>query len=226
MEEGRIKVKVGGLLSILPGIRSAVGMIDGQIPADVQPDVRELDRDVRPQALRLDPVEHLAVGGDDRAGLRLVAYALAEQRRVREEAALVQPPQDRDRVVERFACDEPRGPEPEPVPLLVRRVFELVQQIHREGATILLVEQNAKLALSVSDHAYVLERGRVVLEGVSSELARDPRVQAAYLGGETGEGQPRFDFHRLDDPHRHRAGSMRAVLHPDLKGRRHLPPRR
>jgi branched-chain amino acid transport system ATP-binding protein len=74
-------------------------------------------------------------------------------------------------------------------PLLVRRVFELVQEIHREGATILLVEQNAKLALSVSDHAYVLERGRVVLEGPSTELARDPRVQAAYLGGETGEAR-------------------------------------
>jgi branched-chain amino acid transport system ATP-binding protein len=71
-------------------------------------------------------------------------------------------------------------------PLLVRRVFELVQAIHREGATILLVEQNAKLALSISDRAYVLERGRVVLEGPSAELAKDPRVQAAYLGGETG----------------------------------------
>jgi branched-chain amino acid transport system ATP-binding protein len=70
-------------------------------------------------------------------------------------------------------------------PLLVRRVFEIVQAIHREGTTILLVEQNAKLALAVSDRAYVLERGRIVLEGPSPELAEDPRVQAAYLGGET-----------------------------------------
>ena len=51
---------------------------------------------------------------------------------------------------------------------------------------MLLVEQNARLALQVSDHAYVLERGRIVLEGPSSELAADPRVQAAYLGGSTG----------------------------------------
>jgi branched-chain amino acid transport system ATP-binding protein len=69
-------------------------------------------------------------------------------------------------------------------PLLVQQVFEIVQGIHREGATILLVEQNARLALAVSDHAYVLERGRVVFEGPSRELAEDPRVRASYLGGE------------------------------------------
>jgi branched-chain amino acid transport system ATP-binding protein len=69
-------------------------------------------------------------------------------------------------------------------PLLVARIFELVEAIHREGATVLLVEQNARLALQVSDHAYVLERGRIVLEGPSSALAADPRVQAADLGGD------------------------------------------
>ncbi len=68
-------------------------------------------------------------------------------------------------------------------PILVQQVFEMVQAIHREGATILLVEQNARLALSVSDYAYVLERGRLVLEGRCADLATDPRVQAAYLGG-------------------------------------------
>jgi branched-chain amino acid transport system ATP-binding protein len=68
-------------------------------------------------------------------------------------------------------------------PLLVRQIFEMIEAIHREGTTILLVEQNARLALAVSDHAYVLERGRLVLEGPSRALAEDPRVQAAYLGG-------------------------------------------
>ncbi len=68
-------------------------------------------------------------------------------------------------------------------PILVQQVFDMVQAIHREGATILLVEQNARLALAVSDHAYVLERGRLVLEGRCADLATDPRVQAAYLGG-------------------------------------------
>ena len=67
-------------------------------------------------------------------------------------------------------------------PLLVQQVFESVQAIHREGATILLVEQNARLALAVSHDAYVLERGLVVLHGPSRELAADPRVQSAYLG--------------------------------------------
>jgi branched-chain amino acid transport system ATP-binding protein len=69
-------------------------------------------------------------------------------------------------------------------PLLVRRIFEVVEDIHREGTTILLVEQNAKLALEVSDHACVLERGEIALEGPARELARDPRVHAAYLGGD------------------------------------------
>ena len=68
-------------------------------------------------------------------------------------------------------------------PILVQQVFEMVQAIHREGATILLVEQNARLALAISDHAYVLEHGRLVLEGRSADLTSDPRVQAAYLGG-------------------------------------------
>jgi branched-chain amino acid transport system ATP-binding protein len=71
-------------------------------------------------------------------------------------------------------------------PLLVQQVFEIVKAIHREGATILLVEQNARLALSMTDHAYVLERGHVVFEGPSAALAQDERVRAAYLGGEPG----------------------------------------
>ncbi len=69
-------------------------------------------------------------------------------------------------------------------PLLVQQVFEIVEAIHRDGATILLVEQNARLALSVTDHAYVLERGRVVIEGPSKDLEKDARVRAAYLGGD------------------------------------------
>ena len=69
-------------------------------------------------------------------------------------------------------------------PQLVERIFDLVSAIHAEGITILLVEQNARTALAVSDHAYVLERGEIALDGPSSLLAADPRVQAAYLGGD------------------------------------------
>jgi branched-chain amino acid transport system ATP-binding protein len=64
----------------------------------------------------------------------------------------------------------------------VERIFDTVQTIHREGATVLLVEQNARLALDISDYGYVLERGKLVLEGPAADLARDPRVQAAYFG--------------------------------------------
>ena len=73
-------------------------------------------------------------------------------------------------------------------PLMVRRIFEVVEEIHRQGTTVLLVEQNARLALQVSQHAYVLERGRIVIEGPSAALAADPRVRAAYLGGEASAG--------------------------------------
>ena len=68
-------------------------------------------------------------------------------------------------------------------PILVARIFDTVRTIHREGATVLLVEQNARLALDISDYGYVLERGKLVLEGPAADLARDPRVQAAYFGG-------------------------------------------
>ena len=68
-------------------------------------------------------------------------------------------------------------------PILVQKIFEIVRRISKEGVTLLLVEQNAKLALEVSDRAYVLESGRVVLAGPAAELANNPQVRAAYLGG-------------------------------------------
>jgi branched-chain amino acid transport system ATP-binding protein len=67
-------------------------------------------------------------------------------------------------------------------PLVVHTIFEAIEQIRNEGATILLVEQNANAALHHSDRAYVLETGRIVMEGNSKELAEDPRVKEAYLG--------------------------------------------
>jgi branched-chain amino acid transport system ATP-binding protein len=68
-------------------------------------------------------------------------------------------------------------------PLLVKTIFERIVEINRsQGLTILLVEQNANLALNVSSYAYVLEAGKVLLEGPSAKLQQDPQVQAAYLG--------------------------------------------
>ena len=68
-------------------------------------------------------------------------------------------------------------------PLLIEEVFTIIADLKREGTTILLVEQNAQAALDVADHAYVLENGRIVLEGPAAEVAANPAVAAAYLGG-------------------------------------------
>jgi branched-chain amino acid transport system ATP-binding protein len=67
-------------------------------------------------------------------------------------------------------------------PVLVEQIFETVQDINRQGTTILLVEQNAAMALDVAGRAYVLETGAVVLSGAAADLAQDPDVRRAYLG--------------------------------------------
>jgi branched-chain amino acid transport system ATP-binding protein len=67
-------------------------------------------------------------------------------------------------------------------PMLVEQVFETIRRINAQGVTILLVEQNAPLALGIADHGYVLESGRIVLEGPGRDLLDDDRVRRAYLG--------------------------------------------
>jgi len=68
-------------------------------------------------------------------------------------------------------------------PLIVRDIFSIIRSLHGEGMTILLVEQNARLAMGESDRTYVLEAGQLTLEGDSKQMVDDPRVMAAYLGG-------------------------------------------
>ena len=68
-------------------------------------------------------------------------------------------------------------------PLLMKSVFDSLKEINREGTTILIVEQNARMALHFADRGYVLENGRLVLEGGSEGLLANPRVKKAYLGG-------------------------------------------
>jgi branched-chain amino acid transport system ATP-binding protein len=67
-------------------------------------------------------------------------------------------------------------------PLLVRDIFRVIKQINKEGTTILLVEQNAHMALEVAHRTYVLETGNIILEGPASEVAKNPKVIKAYLG--------------------------------------------
>lgn len=68
-------------------------------------------------------------------------------------------------------------------PILVKEIFNIIEEINKSGTTVLLVEQNAKMALSIAHRAYVLETGKVVMSGTGEELAKSSDVQKAYLGG-------------------------------------------
>ena len=73
-------------------------------------------------------------------------------------------------------------------PILVEQIFDIIVDINAQGTSILLVEQNAQMALAVADRGYVLETGEIVLAGTGLELLNNPKVQAAYLGGGNGSG--------------------------------------
>ena len=68
-------------------------------------------------------------------------------------------------------------------PILVQEIFNIIKALHEAGTTVLLVEQNARMALSIADRAYVLETGKVSMSGNAADLANDERVKQAYLGG-------------------------------------------
>ena len=68
-------------------------------------------------------------------------------------------------------------------PILVEQIFDIIKRLHKAGTTILLVEQNARMALSVADRGYVLETGKIVATGTGDELLHDEAVKRAYLGG-------------------------------------------
>jgi len=69
-------------------------------------------------------------------------------------------------------------------PLLVREIFDIIKNINSTGTTILLVEQNARMALSIAHRAYVIETGSIVMSGTGEELSKSNDIQNAYLGGE------------------------------------------
>ena len=68
-------------------------------------------------------------------------------------------------------------------PIFIKEIFSIIQEINRQGTTVLLIEQNAKMALGIADRGYVLETGKIVLEGSGQELLNSPDIQKAYLGG-------------------------------------------
>ena len=67
-------------------------------------------------------------------------------------------------------------------PIVVQEIFSIIRQIHDAGTTVLLIEQNANMALHVADRAYVIENGKIAMEGTGSQLLEDEKVRAAYLG--------------------------------------------
>ena len=68
-------------------------------------------------------------------------------------------------------------------PILVQEIFSIIQDVNKTGVTVLLVEQNAKMALNIANRAYVLETGQVVMSGDAKELSNNEQVRKAYLGG-------------------------------------------
>ena len=68
-------------------------------------------------------------------------------------------------------------------PILVQQIFDIITELHKAGTTILLVEQNAEMALQIADRAYVLESGRITLSGTGAELMQSDSIKKAYLGG-------------------------------------------
>ena len=68
-------------------------------------------------------------------------------------------------------------------PIFIKEIFSIIQEIKQQGTTVLLIEQNAKMALSIADRVYVLETGKIVLQGSGQELLESDEVKKAYLGG-------------------------------------------
>lgn len=67
--------------------------------------------------------------------------------------------------------------------LFIQEIFDVIEEINKAGTTVFLVEQNARKALRIADYAYVMETGKIVMQGPAAEIASDPNVMAAYLGG-------------------------------------------
>jgi branched-chain amino acid transport system ATP-binding protein len=147
---------------------------------------------------RMTVAENLLIGSEARPWSRDEARAAIEgqlkrvpslQRRVDQPAGALSGGEQQMLAIARGLLAQPRillldEPSMGLAPILVRQIFDIVREIHQEGTTILLVEQNARMALQVAQHACVLERGEVAASGPAADLARDPRVQAAYLGGD------------------------------------------
>jgi len=137
-------------------------------------------------------IENLLLGGTGNADpektlVRIYGLFPVLQERERQEAGTLSGGEQQMLAIGRALMSDPRllildEPSTGLSPLLTGQVFRSLEQLGREGMTILLLEQNVRNALAMCDRGYVLENGRIVQEGKSKELLHDPRIQKAYLG--------------------------------------------
>jgi branched-chain amino acid transport system ATP-binding protein len=145
---------------------------------------------------RLDVLENLELGAflrRDAAGIRadleeVFALFPVLKKRLRQKAGTLSGGEQQMLAIGRGLMSRPSmlildEPSLGLAPILVSAIFKMIQRIHAKGMTILLVEQNARMALDVASRAYVLETGAIVLEGTAAEIRNSPAVQCAYLGG-------------------------------------------
>ncbi|WP_298395760.1 ABC transporter ATP-binding protein [uncultured Azonexus sp.] len=144
---------------------------------------------------RLSVLENLRMGAfvrDDKAGIaddieRMYAYFPRLKERADQLAGTLSGGEQQMLAIGRALMSRPKmllldEPSMGLAPIMVQKIFEVVRNVAAAGMTILLIEQNAKLALESSQRAYVLESGEITLSGESAELLHDPKVKAAYLG--------------------------------------------
>jgi len=144
---------------------------------------------------RLSVLENLRMGAfvrDDKAGIaddieRMYAYFPRLKERADQLAGTLSGGEQQMLAIGRALMSRPKmllldEPSMGLAPIMVQKIFEVVRNVAAAGMTILLIEQNAKLALESSQRAYVLESGEITLSGESTELLHDPKVKAAYLG--------------------------------------------
>lgn len=144
---------------------------------------------------RLTVAENLAMGAfvrDDRAGIaadidRMYGYFPRLKERAAQLAGTLSGGEQQMLAIGRALMSRPKlllldEPSMGLAPIMVQKIFEVVRAVAAEGMTILLIEQNARLALEVSQRAYVMESGEIALHGASAGLLSDPKVRAAYLG--------------------------------------------
>ncbi len=210
VEENQIVTLVGangaGKSTLLRAVSSLVPVAEGTIAFEGQDITRKKTAEIIKRGITLVPegrrifanlsvLENLKMGAyarSDKEGIKKDIDRMYEifprlQERTWQTAGTLSGGEQQMLAIARALMSRPRllmmdEPSLGLAPLLVKEVFRIIQDIHSQGVTILLIEQNATAALQIADYGYVLETGRIVLEGAGKELANNEDVRRAYLG--------------------------------------------